>query len=98
MLDVGDRLLKQVRDMVVVQVVADVTPLAAPHDEAEMAQQTQLMRDGRRFHADGLRELVDAQRAAVQAAEDAHTAGGRKCLHGVGNRASEVGVELVCAV
>lgn len=60
MLDVRDRLLQQVRDVIVVQVIDDVTTLAAPDHKPEMAQQTQLMRNRRRLHADRLRQLVDA--------------------------------------
>ena len=96
MLDVGDRLVEQVRDVVVVEVVDDVTALAMSDDEAEMAQQTQLVRHGGGLHADCLGELVDAQSARTQATEDADSARRRQGLHGVGNRAGEVGVELVC--
>ena len=97
MLDVGDRLVEQVRDVVVVEVVDDVAALAVSDDEAEVAQQTQLVGDSGGLHADSLGERVDTRGARTQAAEYADAARRRERLHGVGDHAGEVGVELVWA-
>ena len=52
MLDVGDGLLQQLADVIVVQRVDDAPSVAVPGDQPEMAQQAQLVRDGRALHAD----------------------------------------------
>ena len=43
MLDVRDRLLEQLADVVVVEVVDDPSAVALPDDQPEVAQQAQLM-------------------------------------------------------
>lgn len=45
-LDVADGLLKELADMVVVQVVDDLAPLASTDDQPEMTEHAKLMRDG----------------------------------------------------
>ena len=67
-LDVADDLVEQVGDMVVVELVDDAAPVAAADHEPEMAQQPELVRDGRALHADRERDLADRGRARVQRA------------------------------
>ncbi len=43
-LDVADRLLEQMRDVIVVEVIDDASAVAVPDHEPEMTQQPQLMR------------------------------------------------------
>jgi hypothetical protein len=50
MLDVVDRLVEQRRHMVVIEPVDDAASLAVSCDEAEVAQQPQLVGDGGLFH------------------------------------------------
>ena len=94
MLDVRDRLLEQVRHVVVVQVVNDAPPVAPADDEPQMTKHTQLMGDRRRLHSDSVSELVDTQSARAQATQNPHAARGRERLHRVSDRASEMNVEL----
>ena len=60
MLDVEDGLVEQVGHVRVVQGVDDAAPAPLPDDEAEMAKDSQLVRDGRLLHADRGRELPTA--------------------------------------
>jgi hypothetical protein len=50
-LDVGDGLVEELADVVVVE-GDDVASFAVPGYEAEVPQQTKLMRDGRGLHPD----------------------------------------------
>jgi hypothetical protein len=49
-LDVRDGLVEELADVVVVEGVDDVASFAVPGYEAEVPQQTKLMRDGRGLH------------------------------------------------
>ena len=71
MLDVSDGFLEQLADVVVVQCVDDVAPLAVAGDQAEVAQQAQLVRDRGGLHPDGRCELGDSAGTGLQPAEDA---------------------------
>jgi hypothetical protein len=95
MLHVGDRLLEQVQDVVVVEVVENPTALAATDDKAQVAEKPKLVGDGRGLHPNRLGEVIYAERAAAQAAEDPDAARGGQRLHGVRHRASEARVELI---
>ena len=83
MLDVADDLLEQVGDVVVVELVDDLAPVAAAGHEPEVAQQPELVRDGRALHPDRERDLVHRGRARVQASEDPQPARRRQRLDAV---------------
>jgi hypothetical protein len=95
MLDMRDRLIEQMRHVIVVQVVHDVTSIAPTDDEAEVTQDPQLVGYRRRFHPDGLGQLSDGLRATAEPTEDAHPAPRRQGLHGVGDRGGEVSIEAL---
>jgi hypothetical protein len=94
MLDVADRLLQEIADVVVVEVVHDLTALSATDDQPEMPEHAQLMGDRGRLHLDRGGELVDRTRAGAQPPEDAQPARRGQRLHRVGDSAGEVRVEL----
>ena len=60
--------------MRVVKPVDHVASCAASQDESEVAQDPQLMGDGRLLHLDGERELADGARPLAQAPQDADAA------------------------
>ena len=93
MLDVGDRLVEQVRDVVVMQVVDDVTAVAPADDESEVAQDAELMGHRGRLHPYRLGQLADGLPAGAQPPQDSHPAGGRQRLHRVRHRRGEIRVE-----
>ncbi len=90
----GDGLLEQLADMVVIEVVDDLAALAASDDESEVAEDPELMGDGRGLHAHRGRELVDRGWAAVQRSEDVQPARGGERLHRLGDGLGEIGLEL----
>jgi hypothetical protein len=73
-LDMRNGLGQQLADVIVVQLVDDLPSGPLAHDEAEVPQHAQLVRDRRRLHAHGSRQLVDRGGAAVEAGEDAQAA------------------------
>ena len=86
-LDVPEHLLEQLGDVVVVELVDDAAAGALADDQAEVAQHAQLVRDRRRVHPDGGRDLGDRRRAVVQAGEDPQPAGRGERLEAVGGGA-----------
>jgi hypothetical protein len=96
-LDVRDRFVEQMGDVIVVQVVDDAAPVATSDHEPEMAKQSQLVRDRRRLHFDRLGQLAHAQRARAQPAQDPHPARRGQRLHGVGDCTGEVQVKPIGA-
>jgi hypothetical protein len=87
--DMRDDLFEELGDVVVVQLVDDLAPVALADDEAEVAQRPKLMRDGRALHVDRGRELVDRRRTGVQAREDPQPARRRKRLDALRRRTRE---------
>jgi len=69
-LHVGDGLLEQLGDVVVVEVVDDLTTVAPPDDEAQVTQDAQLVGDRRALHADVSSQLVDPAGAGGQSPEN----------------------------
>jgi hypothetical protein len=96
-LDMRDRLVEQMRDVVVVEVVDDAAAVATANDESEVPQEPELVRDGRSLHSHALGDLVDARRPGPQASEDLDPAGRGECLHGLREQAGELGIELIGA-
>ena len=63
----GDRLVskrqgQQQPHLAVLEAVVDHLARTPPTDDAQRAQQAQVLRDGRLGHADDLRQVADAQR------------------------------------
>ena len=85
-LDVVDGLVEELGDVVVVEAVDDTTAVALPGDEAEGAQEAELVGDGGLFHADGGGEFGDRVRGVAQGGEDQQSGGGGQCLEGGGYR------------
>ena len=81
--------------MVVVQVVDRIAPVATPHDEPEVPQHAQLMRDGRGLHPNRLGKLTDRLDAGAQPPQDPHPAGGRERLHRLRDGSGEVRVQAL---
>lgn len=95
MLDVRDRLVEELADVLVVQLVLDAAPVAPPDDEPEMTQDAQLMGHRRRLHPDVLGELGHRAGPDPQATEDSHAARGRERLHRLSHNARERRIESV---
>ena len=70
MLDVINRLVEQLGDVVVVQAVDDASAGASSRDEPEGAQQPKLMRDSRLRHSHILSKVVDRDRPTAQSREN----------------------------
>ena len=86
-LDVPEHLLEQLGDVVVVELVDDAAAGALADDEAEVAEHAELVRDRRRVHPDGGRDLGDRRGAVVQAGEDPQPARRGERLEAVGGGA-----------
>ncbi len=69
-LDVVHGLVEELGDVVVVQAVDDPAALPRAGDQTQRAQQPQLVRDRRLFHADGFGQLRHAARALAEAGQD----------------------------
>lgn len=93
MLDVKDRLVKQLGDMRVMQVIDDLLTAALADDEAKMAQLPELMGDRRGLHANRVGKLAHRARPLPQAPENLHTTGRREDLHTLGNQTRGLRVE-----
>ena len=91
-LDVGDDLFEQLGDVVVVELVDDLAPIALTGDQAKVAQQPQLVRDRGALHPDRAGDVVDRGRAGVQPREDAQAARRGQSLQPLGRRAGVAGV------
>lgn len=81
MLDMKHRLIKQLRDVIVVQGVDDMTALAFTDHQAQIAQLTQLMRDRRGLHPHRVSEIAHRAWTFPQAPQDLHAAWRRQDLH-----------------
>lgn len=94
MLHMGDGLLKQLTHMIVIQVVDDLTAVPMSDNEPKVPEQAQLVRDGRRFHPDGARQLVHGTRAVIQPSKDLQPARGGKRLHRLRHRLNELRIQI----
>jgi hypothetical protein len=71
-------------DVVVVQGVVDLPAgFARPH-QMQMAQDAQLVRNGRLAHLQAVRQVADAQFAGAQRRDDAHTRRVAEDVEGLG--------------
>jgi len=93
-LDVKDRLVKELGDVRVVQVVDDLLAATLTNDEPKMAQLPELVRDRRRFHADRVSELTNRARPFLQSPQDLHPARGRQNLHALGDKTGGLCVDI----
>ena len=86
-LDVPEHLLEQVGDVVVVELVDHAAAGALPDDQAEVAQDAELVGDRRGVHPDGGRDLRHRRGAVVEAREDPQPARRGERLEAVGGGA-----------
>ncbi len=86
MLGVVHGFVEELCDVVVVEGVHDAAPAAFIVDQAEVAQESQLVGDRGAFHADGVGEVADCRGSLVQPAEDEQATGGGQCLQRGGHR------------
>ena len=93
MFDVRHRLLEQLRDVMVVERVVDPPPVALAGHQPEVAEDPQLVGDGRAVHPDRGADLAHRPRPLVQAGEDPQPARGRQRLHRLGDLAGRARVE-----
>ena len=84
--EVVAHLVEQRGDVRVVQPVEDRAAVAARGHEAQVAQDPQLLRGGRRRHLGALGELVDARLAVAQRVQEPHARRRRQGLHQLGDR------------
>lgn len=96
-LDVRDRLIEEMRDVVVIEVVDNAAALAAADHEPKMAKQPQLVGNRGGFHPHCHRELVHARGARSEPTENPHPAGRRERLHCVRDHTSEIEIESIGA-
>jgi len=94
-LNVRDGFVEQLADVVVMKRIDHIAALAMACDQPEMAQQAELVRHRRGFHADVLRQFADRARASMKPAEDAQSARRSESLHRVGDDLREAVVEFV---
>jgi hypothetical protein len=78
---VAQCLIQEDRDVRVVQRVDRLAPRTIADDEAQAAQDPQLLRDRRLSHHHGGAQLGDAARPLAEATEDLHPAHRRKAAH-----------------
>lgn len=95
MLDMTDRSLQQLANVLVMQVVDDLPAIALARHEPKMAKHAQLLRDGRRLHRDRARELANTERAAAQLPENADAARRGERLHRVSDGLRERAIEFL---
>ena len=93
MLDVEDRLVEQLGDVGVMQVIDDVLATALADDEAEMPKLPELVRDSGWLHPHRVGKLTDRARTLLQPAEDLHAARGRQHPHAVSDSLRNVRIE-----
>jgi hypothetical protein len=67
--------------VVVVKAVSHPAPLALRHNEPQLAQHAELLRDRARIHLDGVGEFVDAQVTVEQRVEQPHPTLRREHAH-----------------
>ena len=90
MLHVRDHLAQQLGDVIVIELVHDLTAVTPAGHQAEVPEQPELMGDRGALHPDRLGEDVDRRRPGVQAGEDPQPARGRQRLDAVRGGAREV--------
>ena len=95
MLDMADRGLQQLSDVVVVEVIEHLTPVAMADHEPEVPKHPQLLGDRRGRHLDRGGELVNTDGPTLQLTEDAYAAWSRESLHRISDRLRETGIELM---
>lgn len=102
MCDVLDGLVDEFGNVFVVERVQRGAPVALDRDESKVTQHSQLMGDGRGFHADRRCEVADRCGRHAQPPEDEHATGRRQSLHGLGNqlggRCVDFGRAVSCVV
>ena len=76
-----DRLVEQVGDVRIVERVNHAPAAARADNESEVAQHTQLVRNGRALHLNGIGELVHVASSLTQPRQNPDTTRGRKRLH-----------------
>ena len=84
-LGVCDGFREEHRDVVVVQRVDDLTAASVAGDETELAQDTELLGDGRLFHLEVASEFGDRARGGSEPREDPNAAWCCERLHRVGD-------------
>ncbi len=98
MLDVGDRLLEELADVLVMERVDDAPPLPVTGHEPEVPEEPELVRHRGGLHGDRGRQGVHGTGAGMQTPEDPYPAGGGERLHRVREHADERLIQLVgCA-
>ncbi len=85
MLDVIEGLIEEFGDVVVVEGVDDRASVAFAGDQAEVAQQAELVGAGGGFHADGVGEVAHRARAFLESGQDVQPRGRGEGLKGGGD-------------
>ena len=85
MLDVVEGLVEEFGDVVVVEGVDDRAAVALAGDQAEVAQQAELVGAGGLFHADGVGEVGDRAGAFLEPGQDQQPGRGGQGLEGGGD-------------
>ena len=93
MFDVVDGFLEENTDVRVVERVDNLAAAALADDEAQVAKEAKLVRDGRLLHLNGGSKLADRARRLAEASENPHPARSREGLHRLGNLTRRVRVE-----
>jgi len=94
MLDVKDGLVEQLSDVRIVQCIDHVASLAVSNYQPEITQLAQLVRDRRRLHTHGGRDLTDRARPIPQPPEDLHSTRRSQNLHALGDDSSQLAIDL----
>ena len=94
MLDVKDGLVEQFSDVRIVQCVDHVASMALADYQPEVAQLAQLVRDRRRLHRHGSRDLTDRARPIPQPTEDLDSTWRSQDLHALGDDSSQLVIDL----
>jgi hypothetical protein len=86
---------KQTDDVLVVEGVEDQLAGAALADEARLAEETELMGNGRIRQSEEVGDVADAELGAEEGIEDADAGGIGEHLEDVGETADELAIEEV---
>ncbi len=97
MLDVGDRLVQQQTDVLIVQVVDHPAPVPEADDEAEMSQDSQLVGNRRSLHAHVGGQIGHGARTGTQPAENLYPAARRQRLHRLGDGGRSLAIQFISA-
>ncbi len=95
MLDVGDRLLEELTDVLVMERVDNAPPVPVTGHQPEVPEKPELVRHGRGLHGDRGGQGIHRTRPGMQTAEDPDPTRRRKRLHRVREHADERLVQLV---